>query len=90
MIMLSQDDSNEVKKILHLFKQYLTENTNKEQYVIKNVKKCDIPSTLAEEFAKGSKYINHFKTDGKIQYSSFGFEREETYCIIFERNKADN
>ena len=90
MIMLSQDDSNEVKEILHLFKQYLTEHTNKEQYVIKNVKKCDIPSILAEEFAKGSKYIDHFKTDGKIQCCSFGFEREETYCIIFERNKADN
>lgn len=88
MIMLSQDDSNEVKQILHLFKQYLIEHTNKEQYVIKNVEKSNIPSTLAKEFAKGSKYIDHFKTNGKIKYCSF--EREETYCIIFERNKADN
>lgn len=88
MIMLSQDDSNEVKQILHLFKQYLIEHTNKEQYVIKNVEKSNIPSTLAKEFAKGSKYIDHFKTGGKIQYCQF--EKEETYCIIFERNKADN
>lgn len=88
MIMLSRDDLNEVKGIFSLFRQYLTEHINKEQYVIKNVEKSNIPSTLAKEFAKGSKYIDHFKTGGKIQYCQF--EKEETYCIIFERNKADN
>lgn len=88
---MSAWDYSEGHECIRLLCQYLNELLTKpetEQYVIKNVEKSNIPSTLAKEFAKGSKYIDHFKTGGKIQYCQF--EREETYCIIFERNKADN
>ena len=88
---MSAWDYSEGHDCIRLLCQYLDELLIKpktEQYVIKNVEKSNIPSTLEKELAKGSKYINHFKTGEKVQYCQF--EREETYCIIFEREKADN
>lgn len=81
MIMLSQDDSNEIKEILHLIKQHLAP---KEQYILSNIEQRYLRETINTELSKGSKYIQHILTARKTDLSA------PKYMIIFERNKADN
>jgi hypothetical protein len=80
MIMLSQDDSNEVKEILHLLRQHLTP---KEQYVLTNIRQYDLPEVINEQLINGAKYIQHIK----IEETSIAPPK---YMVIFEKDKADN
>lgn len=76
------EDLNEGKAHLQLLNEFLKlkiQELNKEQYMIQTPR-CSVPSVIDKELIHGSKFIK------EIRLCPPG----DTYCLIFERNKANN
>ncbi len=83
---MSAWDYSEGHDCIRLLCQYLNElltKPEKEQYVLTNIRQCDLPKVIDEQLIIGSKYIQHIK----IEETSIDLPK---YMVIFERNKADN